>query len=161
MHSKIIQISRNKIPEDERTIDDDYYYDGFSGWFVPSVADYVTSMDEEEQKRAMENLNAEFVSIDPKARKMTILSKEKYFEQPYKMFLDAAARCSKASFEEFMRDYNDLRAAWFKVCWTYEDKHSIYVDLKDGDGLMTWDAFLRMVNNGDVFYIGSVLGYHF
>lgn len=159
MHSKIFQISRKPISKDNY-ITEDRYYDGFVG----EIADYV-DIDSSYHDICIDYLG-EYLGDAAKinGNKIKIIDKRKYFDKKYEEFIQYAKKIvENTSPEEFAGDYSgDLGFNIINLTWSYEDKYGFYVDDNDEDaGLEPIDTFLRRAKNGDVFYFGEVIDYHF
>lgn len=154
MHSKIIQISREPIKKDNY-IDESRYYDH---WFVGSIADYVSDLDDNCRTALCKNLSCDAFELDPVANTLSIISKDAYFKPKYDAF--------KAKLQEISQwEYEDYREPHYEVSWLadlYDDKFGFYID-DNGEfaGLETLDAFMRRAEDGDIYYIGALLDYHF
>lgn len=161
MHSRIFQISEKPIYREDY-IDEEKYYENFVG----EIADYVDDMTDRESdidwlKMHLENTGSAKFDGD----KFTIVNKAEYFKPKLKEFLSAM--------KQIVADLNDDQAVFYDGGYkfdlsvynmqsAYEDKFAFYVD-DNGEyaGLETLDSFMRRVNNGDTFYIGATIDYHF
>ena len=170
MHSKIFQISKGEVKD---FITEDRYIDGFVG----QIADYVQEMDKEVWKETW-NWLSDFCkgAIEINENKLTVIDKEKYFANRYTDFQLLIKKAADISLEQFMSndytiDITDQYGNTFKrnapslmcdIGLVFDDKLGFYVDDNDGyAGLETFDSFMRRVHNGDVYYLGSVIDYHF
>lgn len=170
MHSKIFQISINKVKD---FITEDRYSDSFVGY----VADYVSDLDQDIWK---ENWNwlSDYAkgAIEIKNNMLTIIDKRKFFEGHYAEFKELIKKAEDISLEQFMsNDYGieittktgntyktSASSLVSNINCTFDDKHGFYIDDYDEYyGLKTFDSFMRCVNDGEVFYLGSVIDYHF
>lgn len=170
MHSKIFQISRERVTD---FITDDRYFDGFVGY----IADYVGNIDKKYWKDNWDWLaNYAKGAIEIKDGKLTIINRKEYFASKYAEFKKNVEQAATINFEQFMsHDYgieltgptgNTYKASASSLVaninYTFNDKYGFYVD-DNGEyyGMETFDSFMRWVNDGDVFYLGSVIDYHF
>lgn len=160
-HSKIIQISRRPIDRDDWKAESDYYDIGFVG----SVADYVADIDDDERKACIEWLSRSDggpipgVIVNEKDETLKIVSKEDYFRDKWKRTTAAAKKLSEMSLDEFasgkgLRSIEDVN-------YFGNDKFSLYMDAPTIWDFCPIDEFMRYVTNGDTFYIGGIVDYHF
>ena len=160
MHSKIFQISSKPIYEIDYIIADNYF-----DWFVPSIADYTDDLNEEEVKNCIDwfiNIYLKDI-VTCEDGKITIINKEKYFEKKYTKFKDKINALQNTTFKQFIgEEMSNLHMDIMSAKAAYIDEYSIYID-DNGEysGLETLDEFMRRSKNGDVFYIGNVIDYHF
>ena len=159
MHSRIIQLSKEPLDEYEWIKESDYY----GSWFVGSIADYASDIDEGDRERQMKSWLGDFGSrgfkYDEKDMTLTVVDKGKYFMAKYSAFIDAAKKVQAATLEQFSG--YDLDHMFYQMREAYEDKFGIYIDGGNETGLITMDEFMRYAKNGDVFYCGGILDYHF
>ena len=160
MHSRIYQVSKAPINKDD-FITEDRYYDGFVG----SIADYVS--DEVDINGELECLRsllegkgaAEFT---PDCTQMTIVNKRAFFESKYESWKALAADFASISFDEFCGEEGDLYFKHSLVEDMFDDKFSFYMDDNDEYyGLQTFSSFMRSAKDGDTYYLGAVIDYHF
>lgn len=155
MHSRIFQISKNPIPEDEY-ITDDKYFDNFVG----AIADYVMQSTDED-KIIFQNIPG--ILYNAEENTITIENKHVYFADSYKNFKKQLQILSDITEEEFCQNHQtDLSYHMFLLNESYDDKYGIYIDDDYEEyGLMTLDDFIRHCKNGNTFYLGAVIDYHF
>lgn len=170
MHSKIFQISKERVTD---FITEYRYFNGFVG----SIADYVGDMEKKYWKDNWDWL-ASYAkdSIEIKDGKLTIVSKKKYFESHYTAFMENIKKAANISLEQFMSDDYSVemtgpdgntyksRASFLvsDINFAFSDKYGFYMDDNDEYyGMETFDDFMRHAKDGDVFYLGSVIDYHF
>ena len=152
MHSRIIELSTEPICVDERICESDYYDNGFIG----AIADYVSENTDRnhdiewfvsylKSKNVVSKSNEESFTLSDNFR-------EKYFKEKY----DALKECvSNMSFETFCKNSLDL----YRVTSYIEDKYEFYIH---HDGYYeTLDSFMRNANDGQTWYFGGTLDYHF
>lgn len=155
-HSRIFQISREKISKD-KYITEDRYYDSFVG----EIADYIdTAEDRTEDIKWLKDSLKGIATIDLKKGLMTITNKENYFKGFYEEFIKAAKEIAGAAFEDFCT--TKLSFDEYHLRSMYNDCFDFYMD-DNGEcyGNQTLMNFLRNANNGDKFYIGQVFDYHY
>ena len=153
MHSRIFQIEREAISKEEY-IDSDCIPE----WFTNSVADYTSDgCDREEDiDWLMTAALGEMATYD--GGKLTFPSDvRRYFKEKYTAFIKAAEQLSKAEFNDFVSGRN-IYSILFNLKAAYDDRYGFYVYCNDE--LQTLDAFMRTVNEGDVFFIGGTVDYH-
>ncbi len=171
-HSRIFQVSEKPISEEEY-FDESRYYDCFVG----EVADYVSDETDREEdidrlKRSLEGI----VEID--GDKLTIVNKKAYFEERFKRWTEALKDLSGATIEDFMGESTGIgasEASYFPalckgsrlVAWkmrelngAYDEMFGFYVDDEEC-GIRSLESFLRGTSNGDVFYLGATIDYHY
>lgn len=155
MHSRIFQVS--KVADFVRTSESDYYED-----FCGSVADYVDDIVDEEDVRDsikwLSEILEDAVSFNEDFSVMTIVNKRAYFETLYKRFKKALDDLWCETSQDSFGD-GTLGNSMYLLEAAYDDKYGFYIN-KDGYPI-TLASFMRGVNDGDVFYMGTVTDYHF
>lgn len=158
MHSNIYQISKTPICILEYKEESDYY-EGF----INEIADYVDGdVNRIDQigflKNWLEKTGAGVIDGD----KLTITNKEKFFEDTYRQYkeklkelinIDTGIKFfGSVKQEQLINDLNSI----------VNDKYTCYFD-DNGEmyGLMNIYEFMRRAENGDVWYLGAVIGYHY
>ena len=158
MHSRIFQISKEPIYEEDY-IKESRYYDH---WFLGSVADYVN----EDTDRAADiqwlqhcyDGKGLIFGTDEGGEYFIIEDKIKYFTLNFESFQIALEELSNITIEGFasQKSYSNIYA----LKSAYEDKCGFYVD-GDEFGMYSLDGFIRWSDNGTKFYIGATIDYHF
>lgn len=147
MHSRIFQLTKEKA---DPIIADDYY----DHWFTNSIADYV--MDSEGDIDWL--VSCSNGALEQKGNKIIIKDKSKYFERKYRDFMQGLKKFTETSFEDFQKPSFSI----YSLKVAANDQHSFYIeDCGEWGGLTTFDEFMRRVNNGDEFFIGVTVDYHF
>ena len=157
MHSRIFQISRKPINKDEYISEYDYYDSGFIG----EIADYVS--DDTDRDADIEWLKSRLEGVaDFNGDSFTIKDQRKYFEKSFSDFLEAIKEVSLLTFQDFCTNANDFDYKMYKLKTAYRNEFRFYID-DNGEyaGREPLDDFMRRAKNGDVFYIGATLDYHF
>lgn len=157
MHSRIFQISAKPIEKADYINETDYYDTGFIG----EIADYVS--DDTDRESDIEWLKQRLEGVaDFNGDSFTIKDQRKYFEKKFSNFLEAIKDISLLTFEDFCTDANDFSYKMYELESAYRDKFGFYID-DNGEyaGTEPFDDFMRRAKNGDVFYIGATLDYHF
>lgn len=158
MHSRIFQVSKNKITEDNKIRK--YRYD--EGFVGNNGVDYV--IDSESRKNDLEWLASCHkgleVSTEGKDITLKIVSKTEYFEKKFEEFQEGLKKLQDYTMEDFVdsRKWLDM----YRLKDAYNDEHGFYIDDNDEwHGIATFDEFMRSTQDGDVYYIGSTFDYHF
>lgn len=148
MHSRIIQLTKNKS---DYFIKESDYYDH---WFTHSIADYVCDGTDtnEDIEWLLSSCNG---ALRRGKDKIIVVDKTLYFKNNYKGFVENLKKLQNLTFEDFCNRFDGMYA--LNDC--YEDKFGFYIE--DNGELHTLDKFMRHVKNGDEFYIGGTLDYHF
>lgn len=167
MHSKIVQISTDPILKEDYVDSDRYYGDGYEGWFVGEIADYARDMSEEEQDAVLEyweNNPEPGIEIDAMLRRIKIVSKEDYFRKKFEEAKEGAKALLDMSLSDFATHKGSSCIRGIKYCG--DDDHDIWVDDVNWDegscgGTASLDTLVRDSNDGDWYYIGAIIDYHF
>lgn len=159
MHSRIFQISKKPIVD---KIPAYRYYDSFVG----KVADYADELELDEQLESIRCLAEETPGIQVKdiegVTTMTIIDKKAYFAGKLKAFKSVLKELEKTSLEEFVVNPVALEARVWTANEAYNGTFGFYVDDYDEQfGIIGFDKFMRKVDEGSVWYIGTVIDYQF
>ena len=152
MHSRIIELSKKPIKKGERIRESDYYDNGFIG----NIANYVSGdVDREHDiKWFVSYLKGKDMLIKSDNKSFTLGSsaREKYFKEKYDALKEYIAN---VSLEKFCTYSLDL----YRIGAYIEEKDDFYIH---HDGYYeTLDSFMRHVEDGDTWYFGGTLDYHF
>lgn len=90
---------------------------------------------------------------------IVIKNRESYFKEKYEKFSNAVSDLADVSYGTFSNADNHVYSKIFELTSSYNDKYDMYI--RDDGGTQTLDHWMRKVKNGDRFYIGGVLDYHF
>lgn len=152
MHSRIFQMDIEPINKKDYIDEFTFYEDTFIG----TIADYVdedTNRDEDIQwlvdcyeKYGMEYNKEEDYVIFKKD------FKKNYFRERFKLFKEII---DELTFEDFAYD---TRANLYKIKSLIEDRFSFYVYFDDY--WMTFDRFVRQLEEGKKYYFGATIDYH-
>lgn len=155
MHDKIIQISDEPIDEDDY-IDESKFYDH---WFLVNIADYIQDVPSSERRSVIKNfLDRPGLKYNHNKDTLTIIDKRLYFEYKYDEFKKCIEEIREWSIDDFSS--NDPNFIFIKLKDMYEDKYGTYIyDTKDRC-LYCLDEWIRDSDDGDVFYVGNVIDYH-
>lgn len=148
MHCKIFELSKKPI---KNRINEDTFMDGDDS-FVGSIADYVQDIDdtyEDAIKALLYELGASAI-YNKEENSITIVHKNMFLKVNFDKFKELT---KDATYEQF----ND----WYWVsqvqnCLT--DKYGTYIYYNYPKPI---DDFMREVKDGDKFYIGGILDYHY
>ncbi len=156
MHSRIFQLSKSPIDKDDY-ITESHYYDH---WFL-SMADYVnddTDRDEDvEWLSSCMSKRGVCFGEDDNGKYLIIVDKVKYFENKVIEIQQAALKLSTATAAQIAT--SELDMVVFNLKEAYEEKYGFYADVDDY--LQGFDEFVRSSANGDKYYIGATIDYHF
>lgn len=161
MHSKILQVERKPI---ERT--------GFiRQWdiprrFVEEIADYVDDVPISYVPELAQIVfyRNDIFSLDTEKMTVTIKDKMKYFEEMLEEFkIRLANLTEKVTLEAFscLAWYSGLDYELAACNCAYNDKYGFYICESRDDYPITFDEWMRSVKDGDTFYIGGAIDYHF
>ena len=158
MHSRIYQLSEKPITKDK--LKQEYEYEDI---FVGSIADYVAeipfkSNEYLEDLKWLSTLKG--IEVNAGAGTLIIKSKKEYFTEKYNGFKELLAKLSNVTLDEFIttNSWSDM----YELNATYEDKHSFYAD--DNDEYyepVPFDNWIRTAEENKIYYIGSIIDYHF
>lgn len=152
MHSRIFQISKQPIKEEDY-IDESNYYDH---WFTNSIADYVSdNCNRNEDIKWLKDASKGIIfGNDENGGYFIIESKEEYFEDAFKKFKELLGKVADCTIQDFV---NGIHEMWLLKTF-YEEKFGFYVDL-DGE-LLSFDSFIRYCAIEEKYYIGGTIDYH-
>lgn len=159
MHSRIFQISKKPV---EDRISEDRYYDGFVG----RIADYVDELDTDGQLESIrwlaETPGIRVNNIGDATATITIVDKKAYFAGKLAEFQNALKELEKTNLENFIANSGTVDYGVWQMSEAYEDTFGFYVDDYDEQfGIISFDKFMRKADEGNVWYIGAVIDYHF
>ena len=155
MHSIIIQVGDKPIKKDAYISAKDFV-DGF----VPYIADYTANLNDQTIDEAINLVfdNNDIFELDTNKRTVLIKGKKEYFKESFYDFNAYLERLQKKATIESFTD-GSLCCDWIALMMAYEDTHGIYIS--DENGLKTFDQWMREKENGELFFIGGVVDYHF
>jgi hypothetical protein len=150
----IFQLSEEPIKKEDFLQEEILY-----GSFVGKIADYISSdvnRDEEIESFVKNELEPYGVFYDPIEQSIIFAKnfKRKFFEQQYQKFKEYASKISMkvfAGYENSFYSYQ-LQAAINREFATYIFIYSSY---------MTLDEFIREMTEGQKYYFGAAMDYHF
>jgi len=162
MHSRIYQISKDPIPEEQYLTEERYEGDAFGPGLMNGVVDYVSSdTDRSSDVFWLKELLGDAVAFDGDTS-FTIISREAFFRPHFEEFMDAVNSLKNATLDSFSRhDWENLGSTLYRLKSAYSDEYGMYVD--DGGkqfGLATLSDFFRSAKEGETYYIGATFDYH-
>jgi len=154
MHGTIIQLEEKPLRFEEDFVCEEDFYDDFVG----VIADYVSDdVDRDvEIQYFIKDLEKYGVKYNAKEQSIIFLEgfKEKYFEE---RFIKLKEAVQKLTFENFIKDTLEV----WKIKNLIDKKYEIYIYSSESSW-MTLDEFVRYnLKEGQKYYIGTVLDYHF
>ena len=152
MHSRIFQISKEPIKEEDY-IDMDDMPDSF----YEKIADYVWSSSRESDIDWLKEKLTEVAEFS--GDHFTIINKKKYFEDKYVRFINKAKELENISLEDFIEGKAGYIIYFLEA--EEDDKWGFYVYQSPGNYYETLDLFMRCAQEGKIYYIGNTLDYHF
>ena len=155
MHSRIFQIGKEPMTKEE-------YINSSSipEWFTYSIADYID--DDCDRKSDIDWLIATLGGIASVDGDKLIFhhGAGRYFSGKYKAFVKAAEQLVKTSFDDFLSGYA-VGTVLFNLKEAYDDRYGFYIYNSDDDSFGTLDDFMRGIKDGDTYYVGGVVDYHY
>ncbi|KHO63162.1 hypothetical protein THYS13_12740 [Thermoanaerobacter sp. YS13] len=154
MHSTIFQLEKNPLRfEEDFACEEDFYDD-----FVGIIADYVSDdIDRDvEIQYFIKELEKYGVKYNAKEQSIIFLNgfKEKYFKERFFKLKEAV---QKLTFENFIKDAPDV----WEIKNLIDEKYETYI-YSNESSWMTLNEFVRYnLKEGQKYYIGAVLDYHF
>ena len=157
MHSLMLQVEREKIDEADYITGDDFYDADYKNHFAV-IADYTVELSDKARKETLKRFN-EYPGLRVEDDKVTVVSKLEFFEWAYLKFTKKLGELAKNMSREvfasskFYFEFYELKSA-------YSDEYGIWVYSNDY-GTMPIDEFIRELKDGDSFYVGQILDYHY
>ena len=160
MHSRIFQLSEMPIAKDEYISEYEYH----DHWFSREIADYVDG--DTDRVEDIEWLGScvsgiEF-GIDEHGEFLIIKNREQYFAR---MFQSFASYIEAINHKCTLKDFTDGIKEMWSLDNAYNDKFGFYVELTTATDrytdLVTFDNFIRTSKDGEKYYIGATIDYHF
>ena len=160
MHSRIFQLRETPIEEDNYIRESKYYDD----WFTREIADYVDG--DTDRIEDIEWLKSSVSGIefgaDEHGEYLIIKNREQYFEKSFQMFRRYLEEIHR---QNTLKDFTNGISGMWSLDDVYDNKFGFYVDFTiDTDrytDLVTFDNFIRTSTDGDKYYIGATIDYHF
>lgn len=154
MHGTIIQLEEKPLRFEEDFACEEDFYDDFVGVITDYVSDDVDR--DVEIQYFIKDLEKYGVKYNAKEQSIIFLEgfKEKYFEE---RFIKLKEAVQKLTFENFIKDTLEV----WKIKNLIDKKYEIYIYSSESSW-MTLDEFVRYnLKEGQKYYIGTVLDYHF
>lgn len=163
MHSRLFQIANHPIKDDELL--DQYSLPEFL-W--ETGADYVVPTNDVAQD--IEWLFRVYKGAFALGKeKNTFLiapgGKNAFFKPKYKDFMEQVTLLTTTTFEAFVGEEagpmdTKLDLTISSLCRAFNERSGFYV-FQDNMGLMSLDAWMRRAKEGELYYFGTILDYHF
>lgn len=152
MHSRIFQVSAAPIAKEDYISSADYE----DHWFTREIADYVS--DNCDRDSDIEWLKSDGLEIGTEKERAVLIVKDKhaFFNAAYESFRESLKEAEAMTIDDFCKIGTSFIP--FRVKHSYEDKYGFYIE--DENELKTLDSWVRLVKEGDVFYIGGTVDYH-
>ena len=158
MHSRIFQVSEEPISKDN-LINKDKYNENFVG----SIADYVSEVEyESEQIEDLKWLSkaTEGIKVDIEKGTITIISKRMYFDEKHDKFKSILEKLQDITLEEFITTDNSFDM--YELKKAYENEYGFYIDDNNEHfGLIPLDNWVRNAEENKVYYLGTIIDYHY
>ena len=163
MHSRVYQIATHPIARDDLL--DEHILPDF---FVATVADYVVTVDDPAKDYdwfVRVQGGAAVLSEEKNSFSIIPGGKKKYFRSKYRDFMEKVALLTTTTLEAFSGEEAmpmncRIDQLFHEAARALEDRNGFYV-FQDGKGLVSLDAWMRDAAEGEIYYFGTVLDYHF
>lgn len=159
MHSRIFQLNKQPITEDEY-IHESKYYDE---WFTREIADYVDGdTDRAEDIEWIKScVNGIEFGADEHGEFLIIKNREQYFEKAFQQFCKYLDEVNQ---QKTLSGFaNGITGMWH-LNSAHENRFGFYVELTTDSerytDTVTLDEFIRTSQDGDKYYIGATIDYH-
>lgn len=139
-------------------------------WFTERIADYVTEMKDHDAvaDAATRIFNRNGLGICTTDMSFKIKDKKEYFERKYEEFMrlvmDKLRNWSLKTFSSSFYDKNEESTSDIigRLNDCFEIERSYYIAFKTDlyYDITTMDRFIRDHDDGEIFYIGNILDYH-
>ena len=170
MHSRIFQVSKEPINEDDYISESTFYDSSFIG----EVADYVNEDTDRADdiawlKDYIEGSGG--IEINEDENTITIVDKRQFFERSFNTFKELLEKLADINIVQFSRtaeqgDLENSRFAFSSLMYDLEceaegDKFGFYIYDDEDYGYPTrLDEWVRSTKNGDKYYFGATIDYH-
>lgn len=146
MHSKIIEVSKHPLKEDER-VEESYFYDGFVGW----IADYVDCVRDEETRKAIQESFVEGMGLISGKDGFTIPKgyRDAFIDKRIEELRNIIASASTVN---FWKTKVQIKAA-------IGDDVGLYI-YKPGYGTVSYIQFIDECEEEVPYYFGAIIDYH-
>lgn len=158
MHSRIFQLSETPLKQNELTHECDY-----EQYFVGNYADYVAEIEYKSESyvqdlRWLQNVT-KGIQVNVEEGTITVTDKKEYFQEKHETFQNYLEKLNNTTLDDFIKPYGTTRLDLYNLRCAFEDKHTFYVDV-DGEE-EPLDSFVRFAKENKVYYIGTIMDYHF
>ena len=170
MHSRIFQVSKEPINEEDYISESTFYDSAFIG----EVADYVNQDTDRNDdiawlKDYIEGRGG--IELDEAEMTITIVDKKKFFERSFNTFKELLDKLASTNIIQFSGtaesgDMENSRFAFSSLMYDLEceaegDKFGFYIyDYGDYGYPTRLDEWVRGTKNGDKYYFGATIDYH-
>jgi hypothetical protein len=153
-HNCIFEVSSEKLPSSDWITEETFFDNGFLG----SIADYMANLDMECRNEEISSLQDylqntfEFTRDGEDVRiKLLPGGKQKHFKNRFESFKDKVGNVTLNDFcfSSVPQTLQEL----------INDRFSFYIYM--GGFYKTIDNFIRDINEGEEFYIGGIVDYHY
>ena len=171
MHSRIFQVSKEPINEEDYISESTFYDSSFLG----EVADYVNQDTDRNDDLNWLKENIEHrgggIEVNVDEGTITIVDKKKFFEKSFDTFKELLDKLANTNIIQFSGtaesgDMENSRFAFSSLMYDLEceaegDKFGFYVyDNEDWGYPARLDEWIRSTKNGDKYYFGATIDYH-
>jgi hypothetical protein len=158
-HERIYQITTKPLSSDEYITE----FDFIEHWFIGTIADYVTSRDVDRNEKIQNlrnSLEEKQVVVFESDDSFILLpgGKEKYFQNEFKKFTEAAKKAANITLEEFAGSSYAAEIVRH-ISTSFCEKFGNYVSSNEFDTI-PFDRFIREAEIGTRYYINGVIDYH-
>lgn len=158
MHSRIYQLSETPVNQNELTHEQDY-----EQYFVGSHADYVAEIGYKGEGYAqdlkwLQNVT-KGIQVNVEEGTITVTDKKEYFQEKHETFQNYLEKLNNTTLDDFVKSYGTTRLDLYELQCAFEDKHTFYVDINGETKPL--DSFVRSAEENKVYYVGTIMDYHF
>ena len=150
MHESIIEIINKG--EEPRVTSDDFEMGDIL------VADYYDDLNKEAQDERIEDFLSTTGIIPAENRKCFTVDKEAYFRERYNVFRKMV---EDLKFEDFSGKEKSFNLSLYELENLLRDDTAVYIRNAEWGCSEPLDDFVREADEGETYYIGNVVDYHF
>ena len=160
MHSRIFQLSTERIDKDEYLCSS--HYESYEDIFIGAVADYVADSEDREEDikwigDSYKDIKVSHNHVDDTMFTFKKGFAKKYFKDRYKEFKDIS---SKMTFEDFAGITDTTGMSVYRVKQCMENTWGFYIYSSDF-GTISLDRFIREhMEEGKPYFVGGTVDYH-
>ena len=161
MHSRIFQISEEPLKEKESSSirNCDLYHDYFPENIADSFEEIPFKSAEYFEELKWLKRTVKGIEVDVEKQTIIITNKAEYFKEKHSQFKELLNKLKDVTLEEFSSGRSKLYFDMYELNECYREKHGFYIDFM-GD-LTSLDEWVRSVEENKVFFIGTIIDYHF